>query len=151
MAAVRQRDTAPELELRGALYRAGVRGWRCNYSSAPGRPDLAWPRLRVAVFVDGAFWHGHPSRHQPGRSGSYWDAKIAGNVARDRRVDAELRSGGWEIVRLWDFEVLREPAEAVERVLAVLRRRAARSPNGSNWQRALCSNVKQGAANTRSI
>jgi DNA mismatch endonuclease, patch repair protein len=139
MSAVRQRDTAPELELRRALYGAGVRGWRCNYSSAPGRPDIAWPALQVAVFVDGAFWHGHPSRHRPGRSGVYWDAKIEGNMARDRRVDDELRSAGWEVVRLWDFEVRRRPNDAVQRVRDVLRHRVAGSPNRSSWQRALSS------------
>lgn len=137
MSAVRQRDTAPELELRCALYRAGIRGWRCNYTSVAGRPDLAWPALRVAVFVDGAFWHGHPSRHEPGRSGSYWDRKIAGNVARDRRVDSELTSAGWDVLRLWDFEVRRGPDEAAQRVGAVLRRRVAGTPNRSVWQQEL--------------
>src|SRR5688572_28401692 len=79
MAAVGSKNTGPELELRRALYAAGVRGWRCHYRRAPGTPDLAWPRRRVAVFVDGAFWHGHPSRHKPGRSGRYWDNKIERN------------------------------------------------------------------------
>lgn len=121
MAAVRGRDTSPEVSLRKALWAAGARGWRCHYKRAPGRPDVAWPARRVAVFVDGAFWHGHPSRHRPGRSGAYWDEKIAANVERDRRVDSELRSRGWRVVRLWDFEVRRDVGAAVERVLAELR------------------------------
>jgi DNA mismatch endonuclease (patch repair protein) len=94
--------------------------WRCHYQQAPGTPDLAWPGRRVAVFVDGAFWHGHPSRYKPGRSGYYWDAKIERNVARDRRVDAELKERGWRIIRVWDFEVGKELVEVVQRVLAVL-------------------------------
>ncbi len=143
MAAVRQRNTAPELQLRRALHAAGVRGWRCNYRFAPGRPDLAWPALRVAVFVDGAFWHGHPSRHRPGRSGAYWDAKIDGNVARDRRVDADLRAAGWVVVRVWDFEVLREPVTAVGRVRSALRGKVVAAPNGAAWLRAL-SSVSEG-------
>lgn len=137
MAAVRQRDTAPELKLRGALYRAGLRGWRCDYRSVPGRPDIAWPALRVAVFVDGAFWHGHPSRHRPGRSGEYWDQKIAGNIERDRRIDAELGECGWEVVRIWDFEIRRAVDEAVERVRHTLRKKVLTSPSGPAWQRAL--------------
>jgi DNA mismatch endonuclease (patch repair protein) len=128
MAAVRQRDTAPEMQLRRALYAAGLRGWRCNYRNAPGRPDVAWPALRVAVFVDGAFWHGHPSRHRPGRSGPYWDKKIEGNVARDRQIDVALRSAGWVVVRIWDFEVRRELPRAVERVCDAIRDTA---PTGS--------------------
>lgn len=116
MSAVRQKDTHPELQLRRALYAAGVRGWRCHYKRAPGRPDIAWPQRKVAVFIDGAFWHGHPSRHKPGRSGVYWDRKIARNVERDREVDAKLRNLGWLVLRLWDFEVSRALEESVNRV-----------------------------------
>ena len=134
MAAVRSSNTGPELRLRHALYAVGVRGWRCNYKGAPGRPDLAWPALKVAVFVDGAFWHGHPSRHRPGRSGVYWDEKIARNVERDRQTDATLADGHWTVVRIWDFEVGRDVDAAVERVLAALRERASDSVR---WQRQL--------------
>src|SRR3954469_13739020 len=95
MAAVKGKNTTPEIQLRRALHASGVRGWRCHYKRAAGTPDLAWPALRVAGFVDGAFWHGHPSRHKPGRSGDFWDKKIARNVERDRRVDAELHAAGW--------------------------------------------------------
>lgn len=122
MRAVRRRDTAPELNLRRALYAAGVRGWRCDYGRAPGRPDIAWPRRRLAVFVDGAFWHGHPSRHTPGRSGKYWDEKIQRNIERDREVDALLRESGWMVLRYWDFEVRRNLEDVVQSVLAALAR-----------------------------
>ena len=117
MAAVRGKNTSPEVALRRALWAAGARGWRCHYRRASGTPDLAWPGRRVAVFVDGAFWHGHPSRHKPGRSGDYWDRKIQTNVERDRRVDRELREAGWTVLRLWDFEVRRDLSGVVERVL----------------------------------
>jgi DNA mismatch endonuclease, patch repair protein len=120
MAANRSKDTGPELVLRKSLYAAGLRGWRCHYRNAPGAPDIAWPSRKVAVFVDGAFWHGHPSRHRPGRSGTYWDEKIAANVERDRRVDAELRMLGWKVVRCWDFEIRRDAAGVVDRVKEAL-------------------------------
>ncbi len=116
MASVRSRNTGPETTLRRALFAAGIRGWRCHWSKAPGTPDLAWPRRKVAVFVDGAFWHGHPSRHRPGRSGQYWDEKIQKNVERDRRVDAELVEAGWKVVRIWDFEVRSDLEISVRRV-----------------------------------
>src|SRR5205807_1780725 len=99
---------------------AGARGRRCHWRGAPGKPDLAWPRRRLAIFVDGAFWHGHPSRHRPGRSGKYWDDKIAANVARDRRVDEELKSLGWRTLRFWDFEVQRDLKRVVARITAEL-------------------------------
>jgi DNA mismatch endonuclease, patch repair protein len=124
MSAVKGKNTNPELVLRRALYAAGARGWRCHYARVPGRPDLAWPRRRLAVFVDGAFWHGHPSRHRPGRSGSYWDEKIAANVERDRRVDADLESRGWTVLRVWDFEIRSDLAAAVESVMKALGKRS---------------------------
>ena len=105
----------PEVVLRSALFAAGVRGWRCHCAAGRGAGHcLAGPT--VAVFVDGAFWHGHPSRHRPGRSGAYWDEKIEANVARDRAVDVELRELGWKVVRIWDFEVRKHLDEAVVRV-----------------------------------
>lgn len=131
MSAVRQRNTDPELALRRALFAAGVRGWRCNYKRAAGKPDLAWPRLKIAVFVDGAFWHGHPSRHRPGRSGTYWDEKIAGNVRRDRRNDAELRDAGWLVLRVWDFEVRRDVQGTIDRVISALGDRVG--PDAPDW------------------
>ena len=134
MAAVKGKNTNPELMLRRALYAAGVRGWRCHYKGAAGTPDVAWPSLRVAVFVDGAFWHGHPSRHKPGRSGQYWDDKIARNVERDRTADAALASLGWSVVRVWDFEVRRDLDSVVARVLQAL---AERTTGAAQWQRQL--------------
>ncbi|HET9592380.1 MAG TPA: very short patch repair endonuclease [Solirubrobacterales bacterium] len=116
MAAVKRRDTDPEIRLRKALYAAGLRGWRCDYKRAPGRPDLAWPKRKVAVFVDGAFWHGHPSRHRPGRSGEYWDKKIEANIARDRRVDQALAEQGWAVLRVWDFEIKKNIDRVVVRI-----------------------------------
>jgi DNA mismatch endonuclease (patch repair protein) len=137
MAAVRSKNTRPEMRLRRALYARGVRGWRCHYRRARGNPDLAWPALQVAVFVDGAFWHGHPSRHTPGRSGEYWDSKIARNVERDRRVDAELGAAGWEVVRVWDFEVTRSIDEVLEKVGNALLTKLAGQEVAPKWQYVL--------------
>jgi DNA mismatch endonuclease (patch repair protein) len=127
MSRVRVRDTAPELLLRRALWAAGVRGWRLHSKKLPGKPDLAFFACRLAVFVDGAFWHGHPDYYH-GQSGPFWDAKIAGNRERDTRVDAQLAALGWEVVRVWDFEVEKDVAGCVARVSAALEaRRSVRS------------------------
>ncbi|MEX0682297.1 MAG: very short patch repair endonuclease [Gaiellaceae bacterium] len=120
MARVKGRDTAPELTLRRALYALGLRGWRCHRADLPGKPDLAFGRARLAVFVDGGFWHGHPRKWWPGRSGPYWDAKIARNQERDREADRALGELGWRVVRLWDFEVEADPVAAAEAVLREL-------------------------------
>lgn len=118
MARVRTRNTAPEVALRRALWQAGVRGWRLH-RPLPGRPDLVFGRARLTVFVDGAFWHGHPD-HYWGQSGPFWDAKIARNRERDERVNGELAELGWTVVRLWDFEVARDPAACVLRIREAL-------------------------------
>ncbi len=139
MAAVKARNTSPELALRRALFDAGVRGWRCHYRKAAGTPDLAWPALQLAVFVDGAFWHGHPSRHQPGRSGKYWDDKIANNVSRDRRVDEALMAHGWRVVRVWDFEVGKARDECVTRVVEALGQCVASRTEAPRWWRRVAA------------
>jgi DNA mismatch endonuclease (patch repair protein) len=127
MARVKTRDTAPELAVRRAVWAAGVRGWRLH-RALPGRPDLVWSAKRVAVFVDGAFWHGHPDYYR-GQSGEFWDKKIARNRARDDRVNVELTELGWQVLRFWDFEVERDPAACVETILAALdKAEAVRGP-----------------------
>src|ERR1700761_9402580 len=100
MSRVKTKDTAPEIALRRGLWAAGVRGWRLHPKGVPGKPDLVWAGRQVAVFVDGAFWHGHPS-HYWGQSGPFWDTKIDKNRARDERVNAELAKKDWRVVRLW--------------------------------------------------
>jgi hypothetical protein len=75
----------------------------------------------VSASVDsGGFWHGHPSRYWPGRSGGYWDAKVARNMARDKRVNRELDDAGWRVLRLWDFEVEAGAEDAARRVIDAL-------------------------------
>lgn len=120
MSRIRSRDTSPELALRRALFAAGVRGWRCHNRRLPGKPDLAFTRWRVAVFVDGCFWHGHPDYFTPGKSGSYWDAKIARTQERDRAANEALAAAGWDVVRFWDFEVERELDRCVAAVVTKL-------------------------------
>src|SRR4051794_8452588 len=116
MARVRTKDTAPEVALRRALWASGVRGWRCHPKTVAGRPDIAWIGRRLAVFVDGAFWHGHPDYYH-GQSGAFWDQKIAKNRARDERINAELGAAGWTVIRFWDFDVERDVARCVNDVV----------------------------------
>jgi DNA mismatch endonuclease (patch repair protein) len=105
MSRIRSTDTKPELALRRALHAVGIRGWRCHPHGVPGKPDVAFRRWRVAVFVDGRFWHGHPDFFTFGKSGEYWDAKIARTEERDRLANKALAADGWKVLRFWDFEV----------------------------------------------
>ena len=122
MRRVKRRDTRPEIMLRKALYSFGVRGWRCHRTDVPGEPDISFGRGKLAVFVDGAFWHGHPSKYWRGRSGKYWDDKISRNINRDRAVNEQLVTLGWNVLRLWDFEVEPDALAAATRVDSALQR-----------------------------
>lgn len=136
MARIRGRDTAPERILRAALWRAGLRGWRLHGRGMPGRPDVVFSQRRVAIFVDGRFWHGHPRYFTPGKSGAYWDRKITRNKARDASVSAALRQSGWIVLRFWDFSVEEDPDAIARRVASTVRRRAASSARTASPARA---------------
>jgi DNA mismatch endonuclease (patch repair protein) len=116
MSSIRSTDTQPERLLRSTLWRAGLRGFRCQWPGPGGRIDVAFTRWKVAVFVDGSFWHGHPSKWQPGRWSGYWDEKIKRNIARDERQNKALVNAGWRVVRLWDFEIEHDPDSLVEKL-----------------------------------
>ena len=107
-----------------ALHAAGIRGWRCHPKHVPGKPDIAFTRRKVAVFVDGRFWHGHPEFFTPGKSGAYWDAKIARTQERDRIANERLAAEGWTVLRFWDFEIEDDLARVTGTVISTLRARA---------------------------
>lgn len=127
MAAIRSRDTKPELLLRQALRRIGATGYRCHPKGLPGKPDIAFTRWRVAVFIDGAFWHGHPEHFTFGRLGDYWDDKVRRTHQRDKEQHAALTADGWCVLRFWDFEVRDDPAACAVVVATALD--AARNPS----------------------
>src|SRR4051794_30406483 len=120
MSRVRAKNTRPELALRRALWAAGIRGWRCHKRSVTGTPDLCWKGRKIAVFLDSAWWHGHPSRFTPGRHAPKWDRKIQANMRRDELVNRKLTEAGWIVVRIWDFELESDPLGAVARVKKAL-------------------------------
>lgn len=128
MSAIRSRDTGPELLLRRELHRRGLR-YRLR-SPLPGRPDLVFPRRRLAVFVDGDYWHGNTWRLRGASSledyftsmsnADFWRAKIARNIARDQIVNQTLRETGWGVHRLWESDVLKSlehSANTIERIV----------------------------------
>lgn len=117
MAAVKRANTKPEVALRQALHRAGFR-FRKDYpiraDSVLVRPDIAFTRRRVAVFVDGCFWHKCPAHGQiPATNTSFWAAKLAANVDRDRRQDQLLAAAGWRVVRIWEHATVEDGVLAV--------------------------------------
>ena len=118
----RGRDTGPELRLRSALHRRGLR-FRINRRVAAElrtTVDIVFARARVAVFVDGCFWHRCPDHSTtPKANGEWWASKLEENVARDRRADIALRERGWTVLRIWEHE---DPEVAANRVAVIVRR-----------------------------
>ena len=109
MAAIHSRgNTTTELPLAKLLWAAGLRGYRKHWPVA-GKPDFAWPGKRVAVFVDGCFWHGCHCKYLPRTNRKFWRNKIETNKRRDRRVSKTLRREGWRVIRIKEC-ALRKPS-----------------------------------------
>lgn len=103
MSGIRGKDTKPEIMLRKALHKAGIR-YRLHRAELPGRPDLVLPRYRAAIFVHGCFWHMHDCHlfKWPGTRTEFWQDKIRGNAARDHRNEAALKERGWRTLQIWE-------------------------------------------------
>jgi len=118
---VRSAGTQAERMARTALRRHGLY-FAKNVASLPGSPDIVFRKKRLAVFVDSDFWHCHPTRFtMPKSNARYWVRKIAGNVQRDARVDRELTSMNWRVIRIWEHDILADPEQAIRPVLRRLR------------------------------
>jgi DNA mismatch endonuclease (patch repair protein) len=93
-----------------------ITGWR-RHLPLPGKPDFAFPRLKVAVFVDGCFWHGCPRCYtRPKTNRKFWDKKRDDNMARDKRVNRQLRRQGWKVIRIWQHSLQKSPAACLTRI-----------------------------------
>jgi DNA mismatch endonuclease, patch repair protein len=121
MQANRRADTKPELQVRAALHRRGLRfrkDLRLDLSGGRVRPDVVFTRWRVACFIDGCYWHRCPIHGtEPKSNAAYWGPKLDRNVQRDREADAILRDAGWVVVRGWEHE---DPESIAERVAAAV-------------------------------
>jgi DNA mismatch endonuclease, patch repair protein len=123
MASIRGRDTAPELRLRSALHRMGLRYRLCRMD-LPGRPDIVFVRQRIAIQVRGCFWHQHKkceSDRQPRTNLAYWKPKLEGNVRRDKENDKFLRALGWSVIVVWECEL--KKTENIEHMSNYIARR----------------------------
>jgi DNA mismatch endonuclease (patch repair protein) len=120
MARVRTSGTDAELRLRKRLWREGMR--YVLGRKLPGSPDILFVRARVAVFVDGCFWHGCPVHYTAPRSNiDFWKRKAGENRARDDRVDRELAQLGWRVIRVWECEVEEDVDAAATRIATAVR------------------------------
>lgn len=130
MRAVRGRNNAStERRFKALLAQRGIRTWRLQDNQLPGRPDFTFPKKKLAVFLDGCFWHGCPTCYRrPHSNKKYWDKKVARNKARDVKAETELTRQGWRAIRLWEHEVLDHAQECVDKLLTELKQKS--SPAG---------------------
>lgn len=122
MSSIRSRDTKVELMLRRELWRKGLR-YRLYYD-VPGKPDIVFSSKKLAVFMDGDFWHGYDwKKLEPKLKNDFWRDKITRNMLRDKRVNLELKKKGWRVIRLWEHEVREDATGCVKRIKRELGRR----------------------------
>jgi DNA mismatch endonuclease (patch repair protein) len=109
-----------ELTVVRLLRHATVTGWT-RHAPLPGTPDFAFPKQKVAIFVDGCFWHGCPTCYtRPKSNRAFWDKKREDNMARDRRVTRQLRGRGWKVIRIWQHSLKKSPDACLNRIRRAL-------------------------------
>jgi len=116
MSRIRGKNTGPEVKLRKLLYASGIRGYRIHYN-LPGKPDLVFVKRKIAIFIDGCFWHKCPVCFQePETRKEFWRKKISSNVERDKKVNEQLQNEGWTIIRIWEHDVRKNPENILKQI-----------------------------------
>jgi DNA mismatch endonuclease (patch repair protein) len=122
MSANKAKNTRPEVLLRQALWREGMRGYRLHYKSVPGRPDIAFVKHKLAIFVNGCFWHRCPHCNYtlPKTNTPFWQNKFHKNVERDQKKVSQLEALGWTVLTIWECELKGDTTKAVEKISRAL-------------------------------
>ena len=123
MEANRSRNTGPELKLRRELTAAGLSGYRLHWKDAPGKPDIAYPGKKVAIFVHGCFWHRCPECKPklPKRNREYWRSKFAANTERDKKNISKLKKEGWTVIIVWECDIPSKLDSIIQRISVIVR------------------------------
>ena len=123
MKANKGKGTGPELALRKGLREAGYGGYRLNWKKAAGRPDIAYPGRKVAIFVNGCFWHRcpHCNLPLPKSHTEFWQQKFERNVERDARKKDELERDGWRVITVWECEIKKDMQSTVSRIVEIIK------------------------------
>lgn len=114
MVANKRANTKPELVVRKMLRDMGWPGYRCDWKKCAGHPDIAYPGRRLALFINGCFWHQHEGckyASKPKSNTEFWEAKFARNKARDKRVTEQLEAEGWHVIVIWECELKKDRIE----------------------------------------
>ena len=122
MSANKAKDTKPELKLRRALWKAGIKGYRLNWKHVPGRPDIAFVGKKIAIFVHGCYWHRCPECDLPlpKSNTKFWKEKFDRNIFRDKKKKRELTHLGWNVLEFWECEITKIESIIVENIRRAL-------------------------------
>ena len=131
MSKIRSKNTKPELLVFRELRKRKIYFYK-HYAKILGKPDIALPRKKIAVFIDGDFWHGYKFSNQKNRlPKEYWLDKIESNVKRDRRIRLKLKKEGWNILRVWSHEIINK-RPGIDKIIDFLNPNSAKSPSKSS-------------------
>jgi DNA mismatch endonuclease (patch repair protein) len=119
MSANKAKNTKPELILRNGLWSLGIRGYRLDWKKVPGRPDIAFPKRKIAIFVNGCFWHRCKicSPSTPRTNPEYWNQKFNRNIERDKRTAIQLAELGWKVIIVWECELKKDCKRVLKKVI----------------------------------
>ena len=120
MSSIKGKDTGPETRVRSELHKRGFR-FRKHLKELPGQPDVVFTKAKVAVFIDGDFWHGYRFPTWEHKVSAFWKTKISKNRERDAKNHRRLRDMGWKVIRLWQHDLERDFRESIERVVSSLK------------------------------
>lgn len=120
MSRIRTKNTGPETKIRKMLSAGSIRGYRLHYNLI-GKPDIVFTKKKIAIFIDGCFWHRCPVDFQePETRKEFWMKKILSNVERDKKVNKKLKDDGWTVLRFWEHEVRKNPDNVVKKITDTL-------------------------------
>jgi DNA mismatch endonuclease, patch repair protein len=120
MSRIRGKNTSPEIKIRKMLFSEGIRGYRIHYN-LPGKPDIVFIKKKIAIFIDGCFWHKCPvCFKEPETRKEFWIEKIDKNVERDLEINKLLKNMGWKVIRIWEHDVRKNPIDVVNMITQYL-------------------------------
>lgn len=116
MSRIRSKDTKPEIKLRRQLTKESIKGYKIHYKLT-GKPDIVFPRRKIAIFIDGCFWHKCPKCFIKPRSNKpFWKKKINQNLKRDKKVNKTLKKQGWKVIRIWEHELKTDVGKCTNKI-----------------------------------
>lgn len=119
MSANKAKNTKPEFRVRKALWAKGIRGYRLHHKGAPGRPDIAFIKKKVAIFINGCYWHRCPdcNLNTPKSNSIFWESKFKKNIQRDKLKSKELKALGWEVLIIWECKIKENLNKEIDKIV----------------------------------